>query len=71
MALEGGRGDDFAQVERGELSPASVAEALALLEIDEIGLTALDRRILEVIIEKYKGGSVGLSTIAAALAFVS
>lgn len=61
------RARDFAQVHKGDLSPKYVADALALLEIDEIGLTALDRKILEVIIEKFKGGPVGLSTIAAAL----
>ncbi|MDD5152542.1 MAG: Holliday junction branch migration DNA helicase RuvB [Candidatus Pacebacteria bacterium] len=61
------RARDFAQVERGDLSAKFVAEALALLEIDEFGLTALDRKILEVIIDKYNGGPVGLSTIAAAL----
>lgn len=61
------RARDFAQVHKGDLSPKYVAEALALLEIDELGLNALDRKILEVIIEKYKGGPVGLSTIAAAL----
>lgn len=61
------RARDFAQVERGELTPKSVAESLALLEIDEIGLSALDRAILEIIIDTYKGGPVGLSTIAAAL----
>jgi Holliday junction DNA helicase RuvB len=61
------RARDFAQVERGDLSAKFVADALALLEIDELGLTALDRKILEVIIDKYKGGPVGLSTIAAAL----
>ena len=61
------RARDFAQIERGDLSAKFVADALALLEIDELGLTALDRKILEVIIDKYRGGPVGLSTIAAAL----
>lgn len=61
------RARDFAQVHKGDLSLKFVADALALLEIDEAGLTALDRKILEVIIEKFKGGPVGLSTIAAAL----
>lgn len=61
------RARDFAQVHKGDLSSKYVADALALLEIDELGLTALDRKILEVIIEKFKGGPVGLSTIAAAL----
>ena len=61
------RARDFAQVHKGDLSSKYVADALALLEIDELGLTALDRKILEVIIEKFKGGPVGLGTIAAAL----
>lgn len=61
------RARDFAQVKKGDLSPQFVADALNLLEIDELGLTALDRKILEVIIDKFKGGPVGLSTIAAAL----
>ena len=61
------RARDFAQVNKGDLSPEYVAQALSLLEIDELGLTALDRKILEVIIEKFNGGPVGLSTIAAAL----
>ena len=41
-------------------------KALALLEVDEIGLTASDRRVLEIIIEKFNGGPVGLKTISAA-----
>lgn len=61
------RARDFAQVERGDLSEKFVKEALSLLEIDELGLTALDRKILEVIIDKYSGGPVGLSTIASAI----
>ncbi|MEK7538733.1 MAG: Holliday junction branch migration DNA helicase RuvB [Patescibacteria group bacterium] len=61
------RARDFAQVERGDISAKFVADALALLEIDELGLTALDRKILEVIIDKFNGGPVGLTTIAAAL----
>ncbi|MFZ2303663.1 MAG: Holliday junction branch migration DNA helicase RuvB [Minisyncoccia bacterium] len=61
------RARDFAQVNKSDLSSKYVADALALLEIDELGLTSLDRKILEVIIEKFKGGPVGLSTIAAAL----
>ena len=61
------RARDFAQVHKGDLSQKYVADALALLEIDEAGLTSLDRKILETIIEKFKGGPVGLSTIAASL----
>jgi Holliday junction DNA helicase RuvB len=37
-----------------------------MLEVDELGLDWVDRKILEVIIDKFGGGPVGLSTIAAA-----
>ncbi len=57
---------DYAQVHKMPLSKDAVKKALALLEIDELGLSASDRRILEVIISKFDGGPVGLKTIAAA-----
>ena len=58
---------DFAQVNKEtKLSKETVKKALALLEVDERGLTAIDRKILEVIIEKFCGGPVGLSTLSAA-----
>ena len=41
--------------------------SLRRLEIDELGLDSLDRRFLEMIIKGYKGGPVGLSTLASAL----
>jgi len=44
-----------------------VKRALAMLEIDELGLNQTDRDILGIIIEKFGGGPVGLKTIAAAL----
>ncbi len=58
---------DYAQVHKSDLSSRAVSDALALLEIDELGLTALDRKILETIIQKFNGGPVGLGTVAAAL----
>jgi Holliday junction DNA helicase RuvB len=61
------RARDFAQVNKSDLTPQSVIDALSLLEIDHLGLTALDRKILEVITQKFNGGPVGLGTIAAAL----
>lgn len=61
------RARDYAQVHKSDLSPDSVVKALGLLEIDHFGLTALDRKILETIIQKFGGGPVGLGTIAAAL----
>lgn len=57
---------DFAQVHKTNMTKDSVKKALALLEIDEYGLTYSDRKVLEVIIEKFNGGPVGLKTIAAA-----
>lgn len=60
------RSRDFAQVNRISLSKDVVEKALALLEIDILGLTASDRLILNTIIHKYNGGPVGLSTISAA-----
>lgn len=57
---------DFAQVNRQTLSKDMVDKALELLEIDELGLNSADRKILKVIINKFNGGPVGLSTIAAA-----
>ena len=57
---------DYAQVHKMPLSKDAVKKALALLEIDELGLSASDRRIMEIIISKFDGGPVGLKTIAAA-----
>lgn len=48
------------------ISKKSVKEALALLAIDELGLNPSDRKFLEILIEKFKGGPVGLKTMAAA-----
>ena len=58
---------DMAQIERDTLTKDIVDKTLNLLEIDVLGLSALDRAILLTIIEKFGGGPVGLSTIAAAL----
>jgi len=58
---------DFAQVHKNELDGLSAKKALELLEIDELGLNSADRKILETIIEKFKGGPVGLKTVAAAI----
>jgi holliday junction DNA helicase RuvB len=57
---------DYAQVHKTSLSKESVKKALALLEIDELGLSSSDRRILDIIISKFNGGPVGLKTVAAA-----
>ena len=40
-------------------------EALEQLDVDQFGLDALDRKYMQIIVEKYQGGPVGLETIAA------
>ncbi len=59
---------DFAQVKADGVITKDVAnEALLALEVDELGLDALDRRMLRSIIELYNGGPVGLETLAATI----
>lgn len=60
------RARDLAQVGKSPLDEGIVRESLRLLEIDELGLSAPDRHMLTVLIEKFGGGPTGLSTIAAA-----
>ncbi len=58
---------DYCQVRTdGRLDLDGCRDALAMLAIDEAGLDDIDRKILELIIDKFNGGPVGLSTIAAA-----
>ncbi len=58
---------DYAQVKHsGTITEAVAKDALNHLEIDAFGLDEVDRRILDVIITKFNGGPVGLTTIAAA-----
>jgi Holliday junction DNA helicase RuvB len=58
---------DFAQVRASGKITAGVAdEALAMLEVDHLGLDNNDRRILSALIEKFAGGPVGISSLAAA-----
>ena len=59
---------DYAQVRADGIITQPVAhEALDLLNIDPRGLDEMDRRVLQAIIQKYNGGPVGLSTIAASI----
>jgi Holliday junction DNA helicase RuvB len=59
---------DYAQVKSGGMIDREVAkEALKLLDVDQFGLDEMDTRILRTIIEKFEGGPVGVSTIAAAV----
>lgn len=59
---------DYAQVRAGgEITDEVARAALERLNVDEFGLDDMDSRILATIIEKFAGGPVGLSTIAAAV----
>lgn len=61
------RSRDFGQVNKKRLDLKTVRDALALLEIDELGLTSIDRKLLSVAIEKFEGGPVGINTLGTAL----
>jgi holliday junction DNA helicase RuvB len=58
---------DYCEVKGdGTVSLPDSLDAFQMLEVDELGLDLIDRRILETIIDKFKGGPVGLNTLAAA-----
>ncbi|MFZ7945531.1 MULTISPECIES: Holliday junction branch migration DNA helicase RuvB [Bacillaceae] len=59
---------DFAQVKgNGTINLALAREALELLQVDSLGLDHIDHKLLKGIIEKFRGGPVGLDTIAASI----
>ena len=59
---------DFAQVMSGGVITADTArQALDRMEVDELGLDMVDRRMLEAMIKHYNGGPVGLDTVAAVI----
>ncbi|WP_240376456.1 Holliday junction branch migration DNA helicase RuvB [Bacillus piscicola] len=59
---------DFAQVAGSEIVSLEMAEtALDKLQVDHLGLDEIDHKLLLTIIEKFKGGPVGLETVAAAI----
>ncbi|MDE6734880.1 MAG: Holliday junction branch migration DNA helicase RuvB [Desulfovibrio sp.] len=58
---------DFALVHgSGSITAVEAGEALARMDVDELGLDQMDRKLLEVIITHYDGGPVGVKTLAAA-----
>jgi len=58
---------DFAAVKSdGRITKPTAEDALQMLEIDKHGLDQVDRHLLQVIIEKFNGGPVGIGTLAAA-----
>jgi Holliday junction DNA helicase RuvB len=59
---------DFAEVRADGVVTRSVArEALALYDVDELGLDRLDRAVLDALVRRFNGGPVGLSTLAVAV----
>ncbi|MEH6905603.1 Holliday junction branch migration DNA helicase RuvB [Neobacillus drentensis] len=59
---------DFAQVRgNGTIELALAREALELLQVDKLGLDHIDHKLLKGIIERFRGGPVGLDTIAASI----
>lgn len=57
---------DYAEVKHNGIIDETIAEnALKMLKVDQFGLDEVDRKILDVIIDKFDGGPVGLSTLAA------
>jgi len=59
---------DFAQVRgNGAVEESMAKEALELMQVDRLGLDHIDHKLLKAIIEKFRGGPVGLDTIAATI----
>ncbi len=59
---------DFVQVKGKKIIvPELAVQALKMLEIDEMGLNQMDRKILTTVIEKFSGGPVGVKTLAVAI----
>jgi len=52
---------------QGVITRPVAEDALALLEVDSLGLDSLDRTVLEAVILKFGGGPVGLDTLAASV----
>jgi Holliday junction DNA helicase RuvB len=59
---------DFAEVKaKGKIDLVVAHDALVMLDVDELGLDDMDKKIMEVIIHKFKGGPVGINTLAVAV----
>lgn len=59
---------DFAEVRRqGEVTGEVAAEAMNMLDVDKLGLDILDRKLLNVLIERFDGGPAGIDSLAASL----
>jgi holliday junction DNA helicase RuvB len=59
---------DYAEVKAdGKISAETADKALTMLNVDQLGLDQMDRRLLMTVIEKFEGGPVGVDSIAAAI----
>ena len=59
---------DYAQVKaKGKIDKNVAHDALLMLDVDQLGLDEMDKKIMEVIIHKFKGGPVGINTLAVAV----
>jgi len=59
---------DFAEVKaKGKIDHQVAKDALLMLDVDELGLDDMDKKIMEVVIHKFKGGPVGINTLAVAV----
>lgn len=58
---------DYAQLNESALTVDGVQKTLQMIGIDHVGLTKEDRAVLETLIKKFKGGPVGVNTLATAL----
>ena len=60
------RARDFAQLQNeGKITEAVADHALRMLDVDELGLDRIDRRLMTAILKNFGGGPVGLDTLAA------
>ena len=59
---------DYAQVKaKGKIDTKVAKDALAMLDVDELGLDDMDKKIIEVVIHKFKGGPVGINSLSVAV----
>ena len=59
---------DYAEVKGGgQISKALADQALAMLDVDALGLDVMDRKLLEAVVHRFDGGPVGLDNVAAAI----
>lgn len=59
---------DYAEVKaKGKIGLQVAHDALLMLDVDELGLDDMDKKIMQVIIHKFKGGPVGINTLAVAV----